>query len=212
MLDWTELVKLTVALIAVIDIPGNVPMFLQQTGRMTGRDRRITALVAGVATAVILIVFANAGEAILGAFGISIDAFRVLGGIVILLIALDMLGLMGAGGGSMSTEEDPNPIVTGVFPMAVPLFAGPGSITAVMIYAHTTDKHPHQDLVISGIVLAVSVLIVIGLLMASMLSHLITPVAQSVLNRLLGMIVGALGVEFILEGLAGFFLLVTIVP
>ncbi|MEM9762000.1 MAG: MarC family protein [Pseudomonadota bacterium] len=212
MLEWTELIKLTVALIAVVDIPGNVPMFLQQTGKMTGRDRRVTAAVAGVTTAVILIIFANAGETILAAFGISIDAFRVLGGIVVLLIALDMLGLTGSGEGGMAAEEHPNPIVTGVFPMAVPLFAGPGAVTAVMIYAHNTDKHPHQDLVVSVIVLAISALIVIGLLLASMLSHVITPVAQAVLNRLLGMIVGALGVEFILEGLAGFFVLEIIMP
>lgn len=202
-MNWPEFIKLTIALVAIIDIPGNVPMYLQQTGPMSSGARRLTAVVAGVATAAVLLTFANFGEVILSTFGITIDAFRILGGIVVLLIALEMLGLIGDPEASYRTEEDPNPVITGVFPLAVPLFAGPGAITAVMIYAHEADISDTHDAHVSLIITVVSVLIVAGLLLASLLGHLIGPVTQTVLNRLLGMIVGALGVEFILQGLAG---------
>ena len=133
MLDISELVKITIVLTAIVDIPGNIPMLLQQTGGMVARARRVTALVAGVATAIILLLFANAGEAILGAFGIANDAFRVLGGLVVLLIALDILGLLGGDDTGTPQEHGDDPIVVGNFPMAVPLFAVPGAITAVTI-------------------------------------------------------------------------------
>ena len=209
--ESSELIKLTIALVAIVDIPGNVPMFLQTTGDMKSRERQVTAVVTGVATAVILLLFANAGDVILGVFGITIDAFRVLGGIVVLLIALDMLGLLREEEASTTTRSGQGPIITGIFPLAVPLFAGPGAITAVMIYASNPDKHAYHDLHVSIIVSTVSVMIIAGLLMASLVSRFISPTAQSVMNRLLGMIVGALGVEFILEGLAGFFKLESIV-
>ncbi|MEM6440004.1 MAG: MarC family protein [Pseudomonadota bacterium] len=211
MLDLPDLIKLTITLAAIVDIPGNIPMFLQQTAAMDAQARRRTALVAGVATAAVLILFANAGEAILATFGISIHAFRVLGGLVVLLIALDMLGLLGAASGDAGPPTSSDPILIGVFLMAVPLFAGPGAITAVMVYAHEADKHDDHDLHVSIIILVVSALIVLGLLAASLVSRFITPVAQAVLNRLLGIIVGALAVEFILEGLAGFFYLESVV-
>lgn len=210
MIGWAELVKLSVALIAIVDIPGNVPVFLQQTHAMSGRQRRLTAVVSGLATAAILLLFANAGDVILENFGITVEAFQVLGGLVVLLIALDMLGLLGVGtvnygGGS----DEPNPLLTGIFPMAVPLFAGPGAITAVMIYSTQGGGNPWHDLHVSIVVLVVSLAVAAGLLLASTLSRVIGPVTQQVLNRLLGVIVGAMGIEFILDGIAGFYALPT---
>ncbi|MEM1385156.1 MAG: MarC family protein [Pseudomonadota bacterium] len=212
MFDLGELIKLTVALVAIVDIPGNIPMFLERTGAMTARERQTTAVVAGLATGLLLILFANAGEAILSTFGISIEAFRVLGGIVVLLIALSMLGLLGDDSDPQGGAAEGGPVVVGIFPLAVPLFAGPGAITAVMVYAHAPDKHSGHDMHVSLVIVSVSLLIVAGLVAASLLSRLITPVAQTVMNRLFGMIVGALGIEFMLEGIAGFFLLPSLAP
>lgn len=204
MINPAELLKLSVALLAIVDIPGNIPMFIQQTSKMPPRDKRLTALVAGIATATVLIAFAFFGEAILIQFGIMIDAFRILGGLVVLLIGLDLLGLLGSNAIDYGDSENPNPVITGVFPMAVPLFAGPGAITVVMVYAHDAD-HPAHQFQMAGVILIVCALIVLGLLLAGAVSRLIGDVAQTILNRLLGMIVGALGVEFILEGIVGFF-------
>jgi multiple antibiotic resistance protein len=177
---------------------------------MSGRQRRLTALVSGLATAAILLLFANAGDVILESFGITVEAFQVLGGLVVLLIALDMLGLLGVGTVSYGGGSDePNPLLTEVFPMAVPLFTGPGAITAVMIYSIQGDGNPWHDLHVSIVVLVISAAVAAGFLLASTLSRVIGLVTQQVLNRLLGVIVGAMGIEFILDGIAGFYALPT---
>ncbi|MEM8959753.1 MAG: MarC family protein [Pseudomonadota bacterium] len=202
-MEWPELIKLTIALIAVIDVPSTVPIFLQQTRRMSPAARQLTALVAGVATAAVLLIFANFGEVILSSLGITIDAFRILGGIVMLLIALEMLGLIGDPERSYRASKDPNAISIGVFPIAVPLSAGPGPISTVMIYAHQADVSDSHDAHVSLIILIVSAAVAVCLFLVSLFGHLIGQTTQTVLNRLLGMIVGALGIQFILEGVAG---------
>lgn len=209
MIDLPEYFKLLVALIAIIDVPGSIPIFLQQTARLSQTDQRITALSAGIATAMILTLFALLGQSLLGLFGITLAAFKILGGIVVLLIALDMLGLIGEP--DSASEPRPgaqHPVAIGIFPLAVPLFAGPGAITAVMVFGvEEFSDHDvlHHDLVVLSVIAIAALTVGVGLTIATTLSRFIGPVTQIVLNRLLGMIVGALGVEFILEGLAEFF-------
>ncbi|MEM1130036.1 MAG: MarC family protein [Pseudomonadota bacterium] len=200
---FPELLKLTIAMIAVVDITSTIPVFLKHTANMGGAQRRMTAIVAGVTTALILLVFAQAGEVILETFGISIDAFRVLGGLVLLIMALEMLGLTGQPDSDISSGPMPDPIVTGIFPMAIPLSAGPGTVSAVMIYAHQNEIHPDWNNHISWVIVFVSILLTLALMTAALLASVITPVIQTVMNRVFGMIVGAMGVEFILDGLEG---------
>lgn len=201
--DSAEYIKLLIALVAIVDVPGNIPMFLQQTRAMSGLGKAVAALTAGTATACILLLFAFFGQSLLDAFDITLPAFKILGGLVILLIALEMLGMRRPAAESHG-GTDANPVVVGIFPMAVPLFAGPGTISAVMVYSHE-EFHSDHDLIVTLLILSVSALIVVGMLGAGALSRLISPLVQDVMNRLLGMIVGALGVEFILEGLSAFF-------
>jgi len=205
-IELAEYLKLFIALIAIIDIPGNIPVFLQQTQRLDFAARVIAAATAGIATGIILFAFAMYGDVILDAFGITISAFRILGGLVVLLIALDMLGLVrtSAVAADPDDPEANHPVAIGIFPMAVPLFAGPGAITAVMIYAHQ-EFHSDHDLIVTVLIVSAATAVAVGLSFASVLARWIGPTTQVVLNRLLGMIVGALGVEFILEGIQDFF-------
>jgi MarC family membrane protein len=207
-LDTAEYLKLLIALVAIVDIPGGIPFFLTQTGRLEPRGRNVAAVVAAVATCVVLLVFASFGQSILSTFGITIASFKVLGGLVVLIIALDMLGLLREKEARSDADTSHHgPVAVGIFPLAVPFFAGPGAITTVMVYANE-DIHVgaqfHFLIVVAVILSACSVLFV-ALMLASRLSGLIGPVTQVVMNRLLGMIVGALGVEFILEGLTEHF-------
>lgn len=205
MIHSAEYLKLLIALIAIIDVPGNVPMFLQQTAQFSSMERIVTAIAAATATCLILLVFAFFGEMVLSTFGITIAAFKVLGGIVVLLIALDMLGLMGDSQDPADSAPSKHAAVSiGIFPLAIPLFAGPGAITVVMVYAHK-EFHSHHDLIVILVVVSASIILCASLLLAGLLGHFIGRIAQMVLNRILGMIVGALGAEFILEGLAEFF-------
>jgi len=204
MFDTAEYVKLIVALLAILDLPGNVPMFLQQTLRFSAGGRLVTALTAGIATGIILLAFAVFGEALLASFGITLAAFKVLGGIVILIIALEMLGLREATLEADADGDEANPIAVGIFPLAVPLLAGPGAIAAVMVYAHE-KFHSDHDLIVATVIATASAAIVLVFFAAMFAGRFIGPVSPRVMNRLLGMIVGALGVEFMLEGVAAFF-------
>lgn len=202
-IEWAEYAKFLVALVAILDVPGNAPMFAQRTAALSLGGRLVVALTASIATAAVLLVFAFYGEAVLATFGVTLEAFKILGGIVILLIALELLGLRAP----IEVDDAPgsdNPIAIGVFPIAVPLFAGPGAIAAVMVYAHE-DFHSSHDAIVFALVLGAAGVVLVGLTVVALLGRAIGPVTQSVANRLLGVLVGALGVEFILEGLAGFF-------
>ncbi|MGH1419269.1 MAG: MarC family protein [Hyphomicrobiaceae bacterium] len=207
MIEFAQYLKLLVALLAIVDVVGNIPFFLQRTSHLSVSDRVVVAVTAGVATAVILFLFAMFGKSILQAFGISIAAFKLLGGLVILLIALQMLGLTAPAGGVSDEERSSgalHPVSIGMFPMAVPSFAGPGAISAVMVYAHE-GFHSNHDLIVTLVIAAAAMVVVVGLSIASVLGQFIGPITQTVINRLLGIIVGALGVEFILDGIATFF-------
>jgi multiple antibiotic resistance protein len=207
MIEVTEYAKLLIALLAIVDIPGNVPLFLQQTARFSTTDRLTVSLTTGVTAGAILLAFAFFGEAVLATFGITIAAFRILGGIVILLIALDMLGFVGSEDPSSQPfggDDNSTPVAVGIFPLAVPLFAGPGAIATVMVYAHE-DFHSDHDLIVGAVIVTAAVAIIIGLVAASFVGRFVGSLAQKVLNRLLGMIVGSLGIEFIIEGIADFF-------
>lgn len=200
MFYWAEYVQFLIVLIAIVDVPGNIPVFLQQTGNMTNTERRLTALYSGVATFLVLVVFAFLGELVLKSFGISLADFQILGGIVILFFALEMLGLIRFASSGTDGKHMNRPLQIAIFPLAIPLFAGPGAISVVLVYAHHDFQSSH-DLIVAALVLGVSVAVAIGMLAASFLSHVIGPTVQLVLNRILGMLVGALGVEFIASGI-----------
>ena len=203
--DYAEYVKLRVALVAIIDIPGNIPIFLQQTGKLDERQRMITALTATVATCGILMIFGIFGQQVLAGFGISIASFKVLGGLVVLLIALEQLGLRPEPPiDPEAASADTGPIVLGIFPLAVPMMAGPGAITAVMVSSHD-DYHAHHDIIVIAVILTACVLLLVSLLATCFLGRIIGPISQIILNRLMGIIVGALGIEYMLDGLAEYF-------
>ncbi|MCP4982900.1 MAG: MarC family protein, partial [Gammaproteobacteria bacterium] len=115
-----------------------------------------------------------------------------------------LLGLTPQIGGVGTAQTKVNPIAIGIFPMAVPLYAGPGTISTVMVYAHE-ETHSSHDLIVTLLIATVGVVIIVGLLAATMVSRLLGPLTQQVIDRLLGMIVGALGIEFILEGVETYF-------
>ena len=208
MATWADYIHLFVVLLAMVNVPGNLPMFLERTQDSSPSEQRTVAVTAALATGVVLLVFAFAGEGILAALGISIAAFKVLGGVVILLIALDMLGLTGERSAERGHTVE-SPVEIGIVPMAIPIFAGPGAISTVMVYAHKQADPSHgfltNELIVSAVIVSVATIILAGLLAAASLSRFITPLVQHILSRVLGMLVGALAVEFILEGLAAFF-------
>ena len=150
----------------------------------------------------LLTVFGLFGDAVLGFVGISMPAFRVAGGILLFLTALDMLferRTKRREGQSQPGEDDPS-----IFPLSIPLIAGPGSIATMILLAGQQGSDWSWVLAVHGVMAAVLLLTFAMFLTAGLLERAIGPVGINVVTRLLGMLLAALSVQFVLEGLADF--------
>jgi len=196
----TEAITAFVALFVVIDPIGLTPMFIALTRGMAARARRIIALRACLVALLLLTVFGLAGEAVLEFLGISLPAFRIAGGILLFLTALDMLferrRQRREGQADGSTEDDD----PSVFPLAMPLIAGPGAI-ATMILLTGSAETGGEILLIHGVMLAVLACVLALFLLAGGLEKLLGRVGINVVTRLLGMLLAALSVQFVIDGL-----------
>lgn len=191
-----------VTLFVVMDPIGLAPIFIALTPGMSAADRARISRRAVAIAAVLLTLFGTIGETILTTIGISIPAFRIAGGILLLLTALDMLferrtERREGQQNSDQPENDPS-----VFPLATPLLAGPGSLATMILLVGQSSGAIH--------IAMVHLTMLAVLLIAWGLFHLATPLAQMlgrtgvmVVTRLLGMLLAALSVQFIIDGLKG---------
>ena len=192
-----------ITLLVIIDPPGCAPIFASLTSGTTSAHRRKMAIrSAGVAWG-ILMFFALLGEPLLETLGISLSAFRLAGGIMLFMIALDMVferrterreeraeGIKGT-----PEAED-----ISVFPMAIPMIAGPGSIASIMLLTARADGTV-AGLVVLAAMTAVILLTLVALLMAGPLMKLIGAKLEAMITRILGVILAALAAQFVLDGL-----------
>ncbi len=200
-MDSAFLITAFVTLFVIIDPIGLVPLFVALTQGMPPAARRAIGLRAVIVAAVLLILFAAAGEAVLGFVGISMPAFRIAGGILLFLTALDMLFDRRAKRREDQTEEDrPDP---SVFPLAIPQIAGPGAIATMILLAGQQPDLAGLGMVI-GVMLVVLALVMGLFLTASLLERALGRVGINVVTRLLGMLLAALSVQFVLDGLRDF--------
>lgn len=190
-----------VTLFVIIDPIGLVPLFVALTQGMSAAARRAIGLRAVIVAAILLTIFAYAGEAVLGFVGISMPAFRIAGGILLFLTALDMLFDRRAKRREDQTDEDrPDP---SVFPLAIPLIAGPGAIASMILLAGQQPGLAGLGMVI-GVMLVVLTLVMLLFLTANLFERALGRVGINVVTRLLGMLLAALSVQFVLDGLRDF--------
>ena len=197
-----ELLQSAVALIAICNPLGNAPIFLAMVGDIPVAQKRTAALSASVAVLGILTISALLGRWILELFSISIAAFRVAGGLVIVLMSLEML----RGDPSRVHHEAVSPDELRdkiLVPFAMPLVAGPGAIAAVITLAvtHAPTGVPLEALAAS---ITVSVLLCAVLLFVSARENLISGRAQRLITRFMGLVLVAVGVQLGLDGLTEF--------
>jgi multiple antibiotic resistance protein len=188
-----------VTLLVVIDPIGTAPLFVALTAGMDAKRRRKVALRACVIAAGILTVFGLAGNTVLDSLGISLPAFRIAGGLLLFLIAVDMLFEKRTKRREDRTQDDDHD--PSVFPLATPLIAGPGAMAA-MILLNTGSGVTWIDkleihLVMLGVVLLVLAMFMVGGLIEKALGR----TGILVVTRLLGMLLAALSVQFVLDGL-----------
>ncbi len=203
MIDTAFLITSFVTLFVIIDPIGLTPIFLALTQGATSRERRSIALRSALTAMFLLALFTAFGEAVLGFAGISMAAFRVAGGILLFLTALDMLferrTKRREHQGEEATEvEDPS-----IFPMSIPLIAGPGSIATVILLAGQKPGLEGFGLVMC-VVIAVLLLMLAMFLVSGLFERALGKTGINVVTRLLGMLLAALSVQFVLDGLRDF--------
>lgn len=200
-MDATFLISSFVTLLVIIDPFGLTPLFVALTSGMSARARRAIAFRACAVAAGLLMLFAAFGETVLGFVGISMPAFRVAGGALLFLTALDMLFERRTKRREDQAEDErPDP---SVFPLAIPLVAGPGSIATIILLSGQKPGLEGLVLVV-GVMLMVLVVVLAMFLMSGLLERLLGKTGINVVTRLLGMLLAALAVQFILDGLRDF--------
>ncbi|MCP9483019.1 MarC family protein [Shimia sp. CNT1-13L.2] len=199
-MDTPALITAFVTLFVIIDPLGLAPLYVTMTHDMDSAHRRGIAIRACVIAFIILSVFAFFGEAVLGFIGISMPAFRIAGGILLFLTALDMLFERRTKRREDQADERPDP---SVFPLAIPLIAGPGSIATVILLSGQHSGIENTVLVLA-VALAVLAVVFILFMASGLLARALGKTGINVATRLLGMLLAALAVQFVLEGLRDF--------
>ena len=199
-----ELITAFVTLFVVIDPIGLAPMFVAITVGMDPRRRRIIGLRACVVAIALLTVFGLFGDAVLDFIGISMPAFRIAGGILLFLTALDMLFERRSKRRENQASEDDEGDDPSVFPLAMPLIAGPGAMATMVLLAGAPGTTWQESAAIHGVMFAVILAVFVMFLTAGLLERALGPTGINVVTRLLGMLLAALSVQFVLDGLRGF--------
>ena len=206
LVNWPEYVNIFVGLLALTALPVMAPLFLSLfVGRSTA-ELRLAALVSALGFFTATAIFAVFGEAVLHAFGISIGAFQMAGGLLLLLTALDLLR-MDPKGPDTDQEDHSNsgPVLSqALVPFTMPMLAGPGVLSAVVLFGAEHDAEAHKVLVV--VTLAIfSLAIAITLLGATFMQKVFTRNFTLVFLRVMGLIVASIAFEFMFHGLEAHF-------
>jgi len=203
MLDFTEYTKIFISLFAIIDPFGIIPIIIAFTAGMTAQKRDRVGRIASLAVLVILIAALLLGEAILSFFGISIHSFRTAGGILLLLMAINMLIGDKPKLSPDDTEGDATSSVA-IVPLSTPLLAGPGAISTVILDAHKGSNVGHYG-AMALVLVVLSLIVWITFLIAPWVSRRLGKIGSSIVTRMMGLLLAAIAVEFIAGGLRGLF-------
>lgn len=191
-----------VTLVVVVDPLGLAPIFAGLT-KGYSRERKKEAAIRGtIVGAIILFLFAVVGDSLLGALGIGLPAFRIAGGALLFILSLDMIFARPSGMRSRTIrdqEEDSYEEDIAIFPLAIPLLAGPGAITGVLLY--TGGRDTLEILTVLGVLVAILVLTLLSLLLAPRVMDFFGESGTNVLSRVLGVLLAALAVQFMLDGI-----------
>ncbi|MBA4785380.1 MAG: MarC family protein [Rhizobiales bacterium] len=203
------LINAFTTLLVTLDPPGLAPVFLGLTVGMTRLQRRQVAVRGSLIAFAILAVFALFGASLLGSLGISMGAFRIAGGLLLFWIAFEMVFERR----QERKEKTSQTAITidhihniAVFPLALPLIAGPGAISATVLLAGALPG-PWDRFLLIGVLALSMVLVLAALLIAERLDRFLGATGRAILTRLLGVILAALSVQFVVDGIRSAFIL-----
>ena len=207
--DPAFIVKVFAALFAIMNPIANVPVFLSLTEGASLEVQRRVAVTASIGTTVGCIVAVVAGDLILKVFGISVDDFRLAGGLLVLLIALTMV--QGAASqahartpAEASETADTAPSDVAIYPLTVPLLVGPGTIATLIVFGETARRDGRIPELAIGLALFLAVLVAC-LFAAPLIGRKLSSTATAITRRLMGMILAAIAAEMIVSSLRTLF-------
>ena len=191
-----------VTLLVVVDPVGLVPTFIGITHGLPSNARRSVALRASVIAAIVLIGAALIGEWLLRTLSISLPAFRIAGGLLLFSIASEMVFGLRTQRQSQTAEQGIDERVRNIaaFPLAIPLMGGPGAITAAVLLAGRSQGDLTKLTLLIGVIVAVVLVCVVAFLLAERIARLFGTTGNIVLSRLLGVLLAALAVQFVVDG------------
>lgn len=201
-MTWDLFLTAFVTLFLVIDPISMVPFFIALTNEQTAGQRRRTAFVSTGLSLVLLTIFAFAGDTILKTIGITMPAFRIAGGILLFLIAIEMLFEKRTERRENQTEASDQPDPT-VFPLTTPLIVGPGAIAAVILSAGVGDDPLYAFSITFAATVAVLLLVLVLFLVSDVIARLLGKMGITVVMRLMGMLLAAFAVQFVVDGIKG---------
>ncbi|MEP3224836.1 MAG: MarC family protein [Parasphingorhabdus sp.] len=205
----TELfVSALITFFVAIDPPGCAAIYASMTTDASPAQRRAMAFRAIFVATIILLIFGFFGEALLDAMGVTLDSFRIAGGIMLFIIAIEMVfekRTERREGRAQEIIDTPEIEDVSIFPMAMPMIAGPGSIAALMLFIGRSDGWNEQLVVLAamGVILLV---MLISMIAAGPLMKIMGQKVETVITRVLGVILAALAIQFVVDGIKASFL------
>ncbi len=198
-----DVVASFVLLFAVIDPIGTVPVFIAVTSAFDERSRRLIAVKAALIAFAVLLFFVVAGELILNAIDIPVEAFQIAGGVVLFLFALTMIF------GESKPDEELRLVKshteTATFPLAVPSLASPGAMLAVVLLTENAQYSLAEQAITVGVVFVVLMIAMVLMLLASLVHRLVGDAGAGIISRVMGMSLAAGAVSNVLEGVGAYF-------
>ncbi len=197
------------SLFALVDPIGNAVIFASLAANRSAHRRRVYAFKGVIIASLLLLGFMFLGEWLLKHLGISLAALRTAGGILLLILGIDLVYARHSGGTSTTDEEEREALEhseakedISVFPLATPLLAGPGAIGAIILFHASAEGSAEKQLAVVLALSAIMLIALISLLGAGYLQRLLGTTGMNVINRIMGVLLAALAVQFMFDGLA----------
>lgn len=201
--NWEEYSKLLIGLLAVTDPLGSLPMVLGLLENYAITEKKKIIFSSIITFIITLSLFTYVGIYILDLFGITIAALKIAGGIMFLFYALEMMDLI-----NLPTTVDPSKATLstsiGIVPIGIPLLAGPGTISTVIIFADMHASFSHKILV-NGVIVMVGVLVFVLYRLSLVMGQRMGETTTNVMNKVMGLLLAAISIEFILDGIVAHF-------
>lgn len=191
-LDLTLFARAFVTVLVIMDPIGNIPIFLALTKGQDAPERRRSALLASSVAGAVILAFALCGQQVLELLGISLESLQVAGGLLLLVIALELLHPSGGGSSSLAAGDTNIALV----PLGTPLLAGPGAIAATMLYSRQADDLGGTLSVMLAIA-AVLAVVYVSMRYASLFARVLRHNGIELLSRVMGLLVAAIAVQLV---------------